>query len=99
MTTNATPRRTLAAELDRLDRILDGLAEALNESVADAVRAAVTDLLPGRPAGAASRTSCPGNCSDAAGVWALLHAGLVAAAREVCRQASDGTEACPHEGA
>src|SRR6476619_6961806 len=34
-------RKTLATQLDRLDRILDGLAEALNEAVADAVRQSV----------------------------------------------------------
>ena len=31
-------RRSLSEQIDRLDGILDGLAEALNESVADAVR-------------------------------------------------------------
>ncbi len=35
-------RKSLADQLDRLDRILDGLAEALNESVAGAVKGAVT---------------------------------------------------------
>jgi len=35
------PRATLAGQIDRLDGILDGLAEALNESVADAVRKTV----------------------------------------------------------
>ena len=34
-------RPSLSEQLDRLDRILDGLAGALNESVADAVKAAV----------------------------------------------------------
>ena len=34
-------RKTLATQLDRLDSILDGLAEALNEAVADAVRQSV----------------------------------------------------------
>jgi hypothetical protein len=33
-----TARKSLADQIDRLDTILDGLAEALNESVADAVR-------------------------------------------------------------
>ena len=42
-TTNGTSnariaRKSLADQIDRLDGILDGLAEALNESVADAVR-------------------------------------------------------------
>ena len=42
-TMNAPPRarKTLAAQLDRLDQILDGLSEALNESVASAVQEAV----------------------------------------------------------
>src|SRR5438874_2154257 len=35
------PRKTLANQLDRLDTILDGFAEALNEAVADAVKQAV----------------------------------------------------------
>ncbi len=42
MTTTATngriQRKTLASEIDRLDSILDGLADNLNEAVADAVR-------------------------------------------------------------
>jgi hypothetical protein len=41
MLANGKSRKTLAEQLDRLDRILDGLAEALNEAVADAVREAV----------------------------------------------------------
>ena len=42
-TMNAPPRarKTLASQLDRLDQILDGLAEALDESVAAAVQEAV----------------------------------------------------------
>src|SRR5262245_55218127 len=36
--TNHAARKSLASQIDRLDNILDGLAEALNESVADAVR-------------------------------------------------------------
>src|SRR5262249_52902692 len=40
-TTNGQVRRTLASQLDRLDLILDGLAEALNGAVADAVQGAV----------------------------------------------------------
>src|SRR5262252_1597692 len=35
-------RKTLANQLDRLDAILDGLADALEEAVADAVKQAVT---------------------------------------------------------
>jgi hypothetical protein len=39
--TNHAARKSLASQIDRLDSILDGLAEALNESVADAVRGVV----------------------------------------------------------
>src|SRR5262245_38460804 len=39
--TNHAARKSLASQIDRLDGILDGLAEALNESVADAVRGVV----------------------------------------------------------
>ena len=35
---NGQSRKNLSSQIDRLDGILDGLAEALNESVADAVR-------------------------------------------------------------
>jgi len=35
------PRKTLSTQLDRLDGVLDGLAEALNQSVATAVKEAV----------------------------------------------------------
>src|SRR5262245_11044109 len=35
------PRKTLSSQIDRLDGILDGLAEALDGAVADAVRDAV----------------------------------------------------------
>jgi hypothetical protein len=40
-TTNSRLRKSLADEIDRLDAILDGLANALNESVAAAVKEAV----------------------------------------------------------
>src|SRR3954470_3268582 len=40
-TMNKNGRPSLAGQIDRLDGILDGLAEALNESVADAVRKTV----------------------------------------------------------
>jgi hypothetical protein len=40
-TTNSRLRKSLADEIDRLDAILDGLANALNESVATAVKEAV----------------------------------------------------------
>src|SRR5262245_20919041 len=44
MTTNYTtrPRKNLADQIDRLDSILDGLSENLNEAVATAVKEAVT---------------------------------------------------------
>jgi hypothetical protein len=38
-------RKTLSTQLDRLDTILDGLAEALNESVASAVRDVVGEVV------------------------------------------------------
>src|SRR5262245_6386090 len=41
----AQPRQTLSGQIDRLDTILDGLAEALNESVADAVRTTVGEVV------------------------------------------------------
>ena len=49
-TTNSTPapgraRRTLAEQIDRLDQVLDGLAEDLNEAVASAVQQAVHQAL------------------------------------------------------
>ena len=40
--TNGSPRKNLAAQLDRLDQILDGLADGLNEAVASAVKQAVS---------------------------------------------------------
>jgi hypothetical protein len=40
---NGRMKKTLAFQLDRLDTILDGLAEALNGAVADAVKATVGD--------------------------------------------------------
>src|SRR5262245_33149535 len=41
-TVNGKARRSLAEQLDRLDGIIDALAEGLNETVADVVREAVT---------------------------------------------------------
>jgi hypothetical protein len=38
---NGKARRSLATELDRLDQMLDGLANGLNEAVGDAVKAAL----------------------------------------------------------
>ena len=42
MTLDNGVRKTLASQIDRLDSILDGLAENLNEAVADSVKGAVT---------------------------------------------------------
>jgi hypothetical protein len=39
------PRKQLSTQLDRLDTILDGLADALNESVADAVKDVVGQVV------------------------------------------------------
>src|SRR5205823_3524884 len=39
------PRKTLASQLDRLDGIIDTLAEGLNGAVADAVRDAVSSAV------------------------------------------------------
>ena len=44
-TKSPAARQTLAAQLDRLDAILDGLAEAIPAAVADAVRAAVAQAV------------------------------------------------------
>jgi hypothetical protein len=41
VTNGRMPRKSLASQLDRLDSILDGLAEALQGAVADAVREAL----------------------------------------------------------
>jgi hypothetical protein len=38
---NVKPRKTLASQLDRFDRVLDGLAENLNAAVADSVKESV----------------------------------------------------------
>src|SRR6516225_5333941 len=38
---NGPARKTLASQLDRLDRVIDGLSEGLNDAVASAVREAV----------------------------------------------------------
>src|SRR6516225_2189804 len=40
--TNSKVRKSLSEQIDRLDKILDGLAEALNGAVADAVTQAVS---------------------------------------------------------
>ena len=39
------PKQTLADQIDRLDGILDGLAEALNESIADAVKGVIAQAV------------------------------------------------------
>ncbi len=43
--TNGRLRRSLSAEIDRLDTILDGLGEGLNEAIAAAVSAAVQQAI------------------------------------------------------
>jgi hypothetical protein len=45
MSGNGAQRKSLASQIDRLDSILDGLAEALNESVADAVKEVVGQVV------------------------------------------------------
>jgi hypothetical protein len=45
LTNNRPERKQLSDQLDRLDLILDGLAEALNESVRDASRAGVREAV------------------------------------------------------
>jgi hypothetical protein len=45
MSANGSARRTLASQIDRLDEILDGLAQHLDAAVAGAVREAVTVAL------------------------------------------------------
>jgi hypothetical protein len=52
--TNGSVRKTLASQLDRLDAILDGLSENLNDAVVTAVRAAV--VLAVQEAGQAALT-------------------------------------------
>jgi hypothetical protein len=42
---NGAQRKQLSSQIDRLDAILDGLADALNESVADAVREVVGQVV------------------------------------------------------
>ena len=39
---NVKPRKSLADQLNRLDKILDGLSDNLSEAVSDSVRDAVT---------------------------------------------------------
>ena len=43
--TNGRARKTLSDQLDRLDRVIDGLSEALKESVASAVRDATAQAV------------------------------------------------------
>ena len=45
MNNGSTQRKQLSSQLDRLDEILDGLAEALNESVASAVKDVVGEVV------------------------------------------------------
>ena len=45
MSGNGAQRKSLASQIDRLDSILDGLADALNESIADAVKEVVGQVV------------------------------------------------------
>src|SRR5688572_14668437 len=45
LATNHRPRKSLAAELDRLDKILDCLSDGLNEAVRDTVAQVVRDVV------------------------------------------------------
>src|SRR5260370_8625039 len=45
LTQNGKERKSLAEQIDRLDGILDGLANSLNEAVAGAVREATTSAI------------------------------------------------------
>src|SRR5262249_48251869 len=70
MTSNGRPaRKTLASQIDRLDTMLEGLSENLNEAVADAGRAAV--VVAGREAGQAGVSEVP---ADPQGLAQRRHA-------------------------
>lgn len=45
--TNGRARKSLADQIDRLDQILNGLSDGLNQAVAEAVRLALTEVLSG----------------------------------------------------
>jgi hypothetical protein len=64
-----TPRKQLSDQLDRLDVILDGLADALNQSVADAVRDVVGQVV---------REAVEGTIKEVLGNPELLRAALAA---------------------
>ncbi len=105
-TTNAngrTQRKSLAEQIDRLDSILDGLAEAMNDTVAAAVqaavRAAVVEVLTNEElrrlqAGAPSRRA--GRVAEKAG--GLLR-GLVGLAAAVWSKAATVVRAAAARGA
>jgi hypothetical protein len=76
-TTNGPVRRTLANQLDRLDLILDGLADALNGAVADAVQGAVERAVKSAVGQAVKETL------QAVIAEALANPGLLAAFRSV----------------
>src|SRR3954471_11845352 len=71
MSPNGRARKTLADQIDRLDRVLDGLAEGLNEAVAaevqravgravrEAVQAAIREVLTNPELAARLRPSSP----------------------------------------
>src|SRR5688500_6513503 len=89
--TNSRPRRQLADQIDRLDRVLDGLAENLNEAVASAVQQSV---------GAAAREAVQGVLAEVLGnpaVLALLREAVASAAPPAAasRRAPGGSPARP----
>jgi hypothetical protein len=65
MITNGRSRKSLADQLDRLDRILDGLGDALHAAVADAVQQAVRGVLTGLLADPMIRTALAGTVPTA----------------------------------
>jgi hypothetical protein len=65
LTTNGGSRKSLADQLDRLDRILDGLADALHAAVADAVQQAVRGVLSELLADPMIRTALAGTVPTA----------------------------------
>jgi hypothetical protein len=73
-TTNGV-RKTLASQIDRLDRILDGLSENLNQAVADAVQGAV-ELAVRQAVGQAVKEAVQAVLAEV-----LTNADLLAAAR------------------
>src|SRR4051794_12989128 len=80
---NGRERKSLAGQIDRLDRVLDGLADNLNEAVADAVKAAVGAAV--REAVAGVLTEVLTNPKFVAALRGQPHAGDRPRAAVVCR--------------